>query len=403
LLGAGIPGLFTLLIGFPWFFVSQEFKEKVDAYIYCSFYTFLVLVLVFSLSLYGIYKYKKNLNFSEWVQIVLTAGENIPQAIGGFVASIIFLGIIVNFLTNFLVNADLKNLIITLSAFIFLLILPLLVILLSKPSANKKDGFEPKKVLIGALSKPNIIPPSTAKKGNEKELFSDHLCKYIKYNKIEKYLNKEKDEKKKQRETINKLYQALKSKLSQLNLDIKEETLKDFFYKLEEEPAIGNHTWYPLIKSVISHLVLNKLKEKNLDEFRIYLLTSAEVKQFADEFKNIVEIIRRHLEINYKIEVITPDKLDKCFLNGLDFNNVEHLELFAKKLSDDLLENGCKDEDISVHITSGTVPVSLILTFFAISEARQIEYIHQETKDLIVLPISPMTVFNLHASPKIIA
>jgi hypothetical protein len=167
LFGAGIPALFTLFIGLPWSFISK----------------FLILVLILTIILLLIYKTRKNLNFSEWVQIVLTAGENIPQAIGGFVTSIIFLGIIVNFLTNFLGNGDLKNLIIAISAFIFLLIIPLLVILLSKPSTNKKDGFEPKKVLIGALSIPNIKSPSTAKEGYEKELFSDHLCKYIKYKK----------------------------------------------------------------------------------------------------------------------------------------------------------------------------------------------------------------------------
>jgi hypothetical protein len=150
------------------------------------------------------------------------------------------------------------------------------------------------------------------------------------------------------------------------------------------------------------------------------------VKKFTEQFKEMLEIIKEKLEekiikkeleiknskdrtskkdseIKPIIEVITPEKLDKCFLNGLDFNDINHLELYAKRLSDDLLAKGYKDEDIAVNVTGGTVPVSLILTFFAISESRQIEYIHQTTKDLIVLPISPMTVLNLHASPKVIA
>jgi uncharacterized protein YlbG (UPF0298 family) len=224
--------------------------------------------------------------------------------------------------------------------------------------------------------------------------------------KIEKDLNKEKDEKKKQIKTINKLNQALESKLQQPNIDIKkEENLKKIFKELEKEPAIGNHTWYPLIKSVLFHVLLNEIRKNNLDVFRIYLLTSAEVKDLVEELEKLLNEITNKLNLKFikNIEVITPDKLDKCFLNGLDFNNIKHLELYAKKLSDDLLEKGYKDEDISVNITSGTVPVSLILTFLAISEARQIEYIHQKTKDLIVLPISPMTIFNLHASPKVIA
>ncbi|MEO2153579.1 MAG: hypothetical protein ABGX24_04080 [Aquificota bacterium] len=398
-----------------------------------NIYLLLPLTILFHfLILWLVYKTRKNINFSEWVQTVLTAGENIPQAIAGFVGSMIFLGLIVNILTNILSpgNESSNNYIYLISAFLVLLTIPLLVIILSKPRSKKSELPEPKKVLIGALSIPRITSPP--KSNNKEESIAEYLCKQIQYKKIEKEIKEAKD--KQQIETIKKLREAINSELEKIKpLNEKEpfENIKEFlddniFKILESNPSIGEHSWYPLIKSFIFHFVLNTIQDKSLDKFRIYLLTSQEVKKFTEQFKEMLEIIKEKLEekiikkeleiknskdrtskkdseIKPIIEVITPEKLDKCFLNGLDFNDINHLELYAKRLSDDLLAKGYKDEDIAVNVTGGTVPVSLILTFFAISESRQIEYIHQTTKDLIVLPISPMTVLNLHASPKVIA
>lgn len=98
---------------------------------------------------------------------------------------------------------------------------------------------------------------------------------------------------------------------------------------------------------------------------KVYILISPESATQKDEFLECLDIVLPNFR--NKIE----------FTNPIDFNNFKEIKEKLRLISDDIKENGYKDEDIVVNISSGTSAITLGLTLFALERGRMITYFEQ--------------------------
>ena len=79
------------------------------------------------------------------------------------------------------------------------------------------------------------------------------------------------------------------------------------------------------------------------------------------------------------------EKIETYETNFDDYNDISSR---LSKILKEIRRGGYSDDDISVYISGGTSAVTLALTLFAVKDGRQVEYIRQDTREIVAINIS---------------
>ncbi|RUM28853.1 MAG: hypothetical protein DSY42_07620 [Aquifex sp.] len=146
--------------------------------------------------------------------------------------------------------------------------------------------------------------------------------------------------------------------------------LKEALKKGEEAlKELERNNWVPILRSMLRH-------KDSLEHW--YILVSNKSGEYKELFYEIVESFDK--EIAEKIKFIPQ-------YGEISFDNYDDIYEELRKILKEIRRNGFSDEDISVFISGGTSAVTLALTIFAIKEGRQVEYMSQESKELLKIDI----------------
>ncbi len=141
------------------------------------------------------------------------------------------------------------------------------------------------------------------------------------------------------------------------------EELKEAFTKGEKALIELNkekwHNWVPFLRLYIFH-------KDTLH--RWFMLVSKESQE--EKFKEIIG---------------EQEKIETYEANFDNYNDISS-KLF--RILKEIRSEGYSDDDISVYISGGTSAVTLALTLFAVKDGRQVEYIRQDTKEIVAINIS---------------
>ncbi len=141
------------------------------------------------------------------------------------------------------------------------------------------------------------------------------------------------------------------------------EELKEAYTKGEKALIELNekkgHNWIPFLRLYLFHK----------DTLHKWFMLVSEKSQ-EEKFKEIIG---------------EQEKIETYKTNFDDYNDISS-KLF--RILKEIRSEGYSDDDISVYISGGTSAVTLALTLFAVKDGRQVEYIRQDTREIVAINIS---------------